>query len=355
MKNTIKQIALVVLGIVSQLSLSYAQDNVKVKGGFKSCISCSYEYKFGNVDLKSKIKKTSCKYDNNGNNIEVINYNDDGSISEKTTYKYDIKNNLIEFVSSSYSKSTYSYDSIGNITEEKSYATMGYSLNEVKSYKYNTMGNLIQKVFYNSSGEISGKETYTYDNKENLINLTWNCTYNLLKGELTNKYNLNGNLIETIGKGNWGYIDMEKDFNYDKNGMRKGSFYIDSPFSLPWSEEALTYVNTWKIIYIYDGNGNLTEQIIGDLANSNTPLTKNIFKNDTTGKMIECKSGGDYRAIFKYDNKENLIEYSFFNDYTNGSTKKALKYDNYNNLIEEITYDGLNEPMTKTEYIYLKY
>lgn len=103
-------------------AITFAQDKpIKVKGVFKKCEVYRYEYKFGQIDLKSKTLnhiehfnefgyliekignennngKTTYKYNISGNLYERTNYNDDNTIMFQTKYKYDNMNNLLEII-----------------------------------------------------------------------------------------------------------------------------------------------------------------------------------------------------------------------------------------------------------------
>jgi len=70
----------------------------KVKGGYKKCNVYMYSYKFGKIDIKSKMELYTCKYDSRGNMIEKVQYNSDDSIESKNTHKYDSRGNRIEAV-----------------------------------------------------------------------------------------------------------------------------------------------------------------------------------------------------------------------------------------------------------------
>jgi len=62
------------------------------------------------------------KYDKNGNNIELIGYDSDGSVEGKITYKYDEQGNPIE---------GYLYNLDGSLAEEY---TSQYEYDEQKNW-----------------------------------------------------------------------------------------------------------------------------------------------------------------------------------------------------------------------------
>lgn len=92
----------------------------------------------GNATYKSE----QTIYDNNGNEIEWIKYNKDGSIKRKRIFKYDKKNNLIE---------------------EQEYE--GTQLVKKIVYTYNNFDEKTSVITYDNNNQILKKEIYTYNNK----------------------------------------------------------------------------------------------------------------------------------------------------------------------------------------------
>ena len=135
-----------------------------LKGKVKFYSESKYKLveKFGAIEKKSLSDKSTFKYNVKGNMIEWNQYNANGSLSSKS--KYDEKGNMIESISynangSLFSKQTYKYDEKGNMIEDISYDADDGSLWSKKTYKYDEKGNEIEYNDYNADGSLSSNET----------------------------------------------------------------------------------------------------------------------------------------------------------------------------------------------------
>jgi antitoxin component YwqK of YwqJK toxin-antitoxin module len=113
------------------------------------------------------------KYDDKGNLIEENYYNSNGSLSWKYTYKYDGKGNNIEYNvyedGSLDSKKTYKYDDKGNCIEMTEYNSDG-SLKKKDTYKVAVQDDEVKKNIHKLlDGIFSSNKTYKYDDKGNWI------------------------------------------------------------------------------------------------------------------------------------------------------------------------------------------
>ncbi|MDC0339067.1 hypothetical protein OAN33_05975 [Flavobacteriales bacterium] len=169
----------------------------------------TYHSKISMTGLKSKRNGTTT-YDEVGNKIEQNNYNPDGGLDSKTTYKYDDKGNQIEenlYKSDGGldSKYTYKYDDNGNQIQIKFYESDG-SLYSETAYKYDNKGNQIEAIWYKSDGGLDSKNTYKYDDKGNQIEQNNYNPDGSLDSKYTYRYDDNGNSIEA----NYYYISQGK-------------------------------------------------------------------------------------------------------------------------------------------------
>ena len=219
------KILLIIGLLLSTLSIN-AQE--KIKGGYKNCNVYFYWYKSGNLDINSKNLTRQYQYDEKGNIIEAIDlsleskikykydgndnmleskvHNTDGSVSiSKITRKYDEKGNNIEIVHSAsdldvisidFTKIIYQYDEKGNIMEEAMY--VGRSFHHKDTYKYDGKGNKIEAVHYDSDGSVISKFTYKYDEKENKIEDLYHKPDGSVSLKNTYKYDEKGNVIEMV-------------------------------------------------------------------------------------------------------------------------------------------------------------
>jgi hypothetical protein len=86
-----------------------------VYGGYTQCIVYKYSYKDGQLDSSSKWKSSFIKYTDKGDKISDFDFNKDSSISKMYNSEYDNKGNLISEIwydekYRSSVKRTYKYD-----------------------------------------------------------------------------------------------------------------------------------------------------------------------------------------------------------------------------------------------------
>ena len=168
----------IILAILSVLRLVSCKQSEKkndlteenLKGKVKSIKETLYEAvdKFGQIEKGNWFNNYFTIYDKKGNIIEENDYDSDGSLNSKTTYKYDEKGNKIE--ENDYdsdgrldSKTTYKYDEKGNTIEKNYYSYSDGRLDSKITYKYNEKGNTIEENdYYYSDGRLDSKTTYKY-------------------------------------------------------------------------------------------------------------------------------------------------------------------------------------------------
>lgn len=141
----------------------------------------SFKYDLNNNVIEETYKTDDVYYkylyDSNGNKINDIIYDDDGSISSETQYKYDSNNNRI-WLYRKYSIGTYeevyTYDSNGNLIKEKLINTYEdgetYEHTKVYSYTYDSNGRIIEEMTKGEeNNQIINVTKYTYDQYGNLL------------------------------------------------------------------------------------------------------------------------------------------------------------------------------------------
>lgn len=272
----------------------------RIKGGFRKCDVFIYKYKFGKVNLNSRTKCAKYKFDDKGNKIDVVFFNQKGTIGNKDIYKYDDKCNELEYIS---------YDSKGKI--------------EFKSEsKYNEDGNRIEQTNYKSDGELSSKKTFKYNEKGDLIEYVYYYPPYREESKYEYKYDENGNIIERI-KFETSPISNAQSKNISK--FNNGKIIEES--SNTESGDMLT-----KDVYLYDEVGNNIEKVNYDFDGNKT--SEYICKYNENGNLVEeihniCITG---KMIYKY----------------------SKKYDQIGNMIEYLLFDESDEPTNKFEYIYSK-
>ena len=340
-------------------------------------------------------------FDERGNEIEFIKYDEEGNIWKKEIKKYNEKDRLL------YSKETkilgedetyieensYSYNDKGFLIEEKSYEEdpdTGIS-HRRELYKYNNDQKLIENSYY-SNDSLKRQVLYWYDNKGNLLRKLFyldNKPYTDTKFE----YNHIGNLIKKT----------ENYIKTDYKHVKQYEYDAKNRLILFTKEDDDTKEIILKIIYkddllieIYDNRDDEEVHIFYSYKNKkliNKVISKSFFNGcyydyikekilyDEKGRI---KKSFDYKQnkikktyTYYYDNKDrviktellytgdkkeywidnydtigNLIETIYKND--DYKDKDSYTYDNNNNLLSKITYKG-NKAIEKTFYTYDKY
>jgi hypothetical protein len=233
----------------------------------------------------------------------------------------------------------------------KSFTEFGYSFemlsgviqatgsNGEVTFNYDSLGNRIKFITYDSSHNWFSINTYKYNEDGNQIEQIWE----IRDGQRTvivDLYEIRNNIVKrtnystSVGK----TLVSSFIYKYDTNGkIIEKTEYINGDLSLKYN-------------YKYNSKGNLVEKLT--FLNNGVLETKEFYKYDLNGHPIETIQYFNgklrLRVNYKYDTKGNIIEEI---DYikTNGISRmqKTLnKYDKNGNKIEIITSGDTNHPLT---------
>jgi YD repeat-containing protein len=194
--------------------------------------------------------RTQYQYEN-GRRTKTILYNEDGSV--KTSFKYDEKGNLLDVASFETDKSYYfnkvnKYDAKGRLTEETSLNPDG-TINKKTYFTYDNSGNKIKEVRYGTDGKLEDKKTYTYDSRGKTLEAVQYNSEGQAYSKNIYRWGILGKLLE------------EKAFSYGNFNSRNTYLYDERGNVI---EEALYGENEMllsKTTYKYDAAGNRTEAI----------------------------------------------------------------------------------------------
>ena len=339
-------------------------------------------------------------FDERGNEIEFIKYDEEGNIWKKEIKKYNEKDRLL------YSKETkilgedetyieensYSYNDKGFLIEEKSYEEdpdTGIS-HRRELYKYNNDQKLIENSYY-SNDSLKRQVLYWYDNKGNLLRKLFyldNKPYTDTKFE----YNHIGNLIkktENYIKTDYKYVEQyeydpknrfilfTKEDNYTKEiilkNIYKDDLLIESYDNRDDNIHTIYLYENKKLIekvisknffngcyydhikekILYDEKGRIKKEFDYNQNKLERTYTYYYDNKDRVIKTELLYTGNKKEYwIDNYDTAGNLIETIYKND--DYRDKDSYTYDNNNNLLSKITYKG-NKIVEKTLYTYDKY
>ena len=249
----------------------------------------------------------------------VYSYDRSGNI----THKVKIKNETIE------ESINYQYDISNRLIKEKCYN--GSILKYNYEYKYNSLGDILEKIEYNISDEIISKEIYNYSttNGSQLLSI--------------NKVNTNNEIIET------------KTITYLEEDPFRPKTYKNN--NLTWNGKRLTSygTNTYK----YNSEG---------IRISKT-TSEGEYKYLLDGnKIIKEIKPNNKEIYYHYDEKEELVgfnynakEYFYIRDITgnitniidsNGTIKVSYEYDAWGKVIN---IDGDEDLIEINSYLYKGY
>jgi len=130
--------------------------------------------------IKMSEEHKTFAYDGNGNMIEEVSFSAKGDIVSKISYKYDANNNLAEMsesipqrmskgktlikTESVSEKTTYAYDSKGNLSEENAFSVDG-SISSKTVYTYDEFGIKTGEIYFNVKlNEPQSQTKYTFVN-----------------------------------------------------------------------------------------------------------------------------------------------------------------------------------------------
>lgn len=287
-----------------------------------------------------------------------LDYDEHGLLVKKT---FRSGNNLAHDADNIYG-SEYSYDDKGRKIEERFLGRNGQIAGNkdglaIKAFKYDENDNHIEYKYMNSERQ-AAKDPYgaivlrcEYDEHGNrkgeqfykLDGQPMYCDHNFHKSIYVTDDE--GNVIErtycdTEGKpmiNKYGYASRK--VKYDENGFECEGTH-------------------------YDENGNPTE-----LVNENGSFHKYVFKNDSTGLLLECsyydifgnpmaQDGTVSTYRYEYDKNGNMTSIQFYDTFgqmvkTDGDMCQYKRaYDDQNNMILESYYDADGNPAAEKSGIY---
>lgn len=216
----------------------------------------SVKEKFGEIQKENISRVYSYRYNNNGNLIELIEYNSDGKLNVKETIKYDEKMNKKSHLVSrpdfggggTQYVYSYKYDNRGNKIECEEQWNEGRS-SERDTYQYDKNGRLIEEKQFNSSGVL--ENSYLYDKSGNKIEKYWydknNKNNSVGKHKWVYKYNVSGDVLEEVRYKLDGSLSQKRTYKYDtRRNKVEEEYYIYSK----------KYKQTLTYQYKFDKNGN---------------------------------------------------------------------------------------------------
>ncbi|MDP4267800.1 MAG: hypothetical protein Q8880_10265 [Bacteroidota bacterium] len=301
----------------------FKEERDKIKFfGIKSCTTFDYDSNSSKKDT-NRTKEEKKVYDINGNIIEDIFYNTDGSVYNRNVFFYNKDQNETEHVI---------YNSMGNIinTISTTYDDNGnkievnnYGLNKKIEYqeknRYDKKNHRIESMIYNSDGTVNLTSS-KYDNKGlEIENIEYKSDGSIDTRYVYN-YDINRRLIESISYNQDGDIQNDIVYKYDKNGNEISNVNYDKTKRIAMSVET-SYDSKGRVIQIITKNedGSIEKENTKYDSDSN-PTEKITFKNNVESSKL----------IFKYNNKGLLIETVEVSPQDKTENRRKFEYSFYN-------------------------
>lgn len=147
------------------------------EGGLLSLLRCEYDsagklLECVSIQARDSISRQRCRprYNEAGNKIEELWFNDDGTLSRKYVYKYNPMGQTAEQVMYSYDENgavdekwTTFYDEEGNVVERLCFDQQGRTIGGPIRYKYNCDGDQIEAATFSLKGDLYSTASYFYD------------------------------------------------------------------------------------------------------------------------------------------------------------------------------------------------
>ena len=347
----------------------------------------NYTYSEGydaNDKYYSKVTATNAKgavseeiSDANGKVIKVTDKGTSGDTAIEKAYEYDARGNLVKEIHSAGDCITYSYDSLGRVTEKQQYSSAGvqlyrtvytyYSgLNLVKDMKDYEAGTLYRHTYYeyDSLGRISAKAesnsemtdaekaakavSYTYNLRGEVTGTGYGSSLtNIAAGEISGtryEYNSYGQLTGVyVRKGTSEYKVKEYSYTPSGNVMQVKDFYnytsgTGQYIALSYSYDAYGRVTAMvyedsngavieKHEYAYNRNGQVVKETNLNNVSVNPVNETRSYAYDYMGNLLKSEITGsaNVTTLYTYDKVGNRL------------TKKQ------NNVTTTYTYNGLNQ------------
>lgn len=291
-------------------------------------------------------------YNESGSEIERVNFNEDGSISDKSVRLYDSAGKQIGWKeyqgpdAKPGRSSTWDYDANGNLAEVR---VQYQGLLELRTvYTYDNHRRKVEESRFADDGAFRDRSVYAYNAAGQLVETTYYHN-EVLNGKVHRRYNESGSLVKET-QFDIVHPESTAEYAYDSSG-REIEKRVDS--ETLWS----------KVQTSYDRNGRVAmrETSMG-YKHANVYVThapepgQVVFRYDDRGKVIEEVSYSPDRVIISktvsiYNQAGALIEQVYSRRDNNGG-KVSFEYDTTGNWVKatKSSTDRTNRQTVHVEY-----
>ncbi|GGH01667.1 hypothetical protein GCM10007415_42230 [Parapedobacter pyrenivorans] len=302
------------------------------------------------------------RFDNKGNQIESKTYLKNGTLLSTTNNRYN-KNGII-----AETKTTYT---------DKGKEFYNSSLRESRVFTYDSIGNNTEEIVYDAHGPLRAKIVYIYDQSANLIEMQMLDSGNKLLRKEMYEYDSQGNKIVEQEEGGYKLVHQ-----YDATGKKTVSeFSKEDYMSYEYNEDGLLekekhyrkHITNAKllntIVYKYNKARQLIEEYETDLTWGKSE--RRLYQYDERGNRIEKKwikniGDGDFEEIWSatYDEKGNKLKEvlkadnrTYFEVYLYDENGRKIKTEQYESYLQRTVdkrttflYNNKDSLILKTEF-----
>jgi YD repeat-containing protein len=215
----------------------------------------------------------------------------------------------------------------------------GYKSPDDKFVIFNRSGNILEDSRLYSNDEVAYKEIYNYESHAGVIEKS--------------KYDSQGNLTEKTFLNKDGNVIEVQSFRDSKTYNRKVTYSYNKTNQ---KVEEVVYSPTGqlnKTTYRYDNQGNQFESKDG--IDKDIPNLRYDDKGNVAELFIAQPNKSFYRLTYLYDNKQNLLENTYYSPSGEINRKFVYKYNNNNDKIGHILFNSLGaiDPDINFKYDYV--
>lgn len=300
-------------------------------------------------------------YDRNGNEIERINFNQDGSPEDRTVHIIDANGRVAGWEE---------YELEGEGKRKR--------LTTRSEWTYDKDGNRIEARVY-TQGALSSRTTAIYDSAKRLINETTITDNGSWKTTRKFSYNADGHLTKTVVDTNGGIEVIEQ--SYDASGNLAGykylgtggevskSGYVYNTFGNETERNAEDAISKFKMITSYDSRGRVTTRTTyfeykqPNVSNSHAPEPGAVqFHYNDNDQVVEESAYSPEgkllrRTIRDYDRAARLRSEVYRSNDDVDVAKISYEYDKRGNLVKRVSVnaDQFGKPAVHVEHHVLTY
>ncbi|MEZ5197217.1 MAG: hypothetical protein R2764_12690 [Bacteroidales bacterium] len=260
-------------------------------------------------------KHTYTEFDEKGNLVLEIKYNEEAEVDEKLEITYDdngfIKEEKSFFEGNELSDHA-SYERDENGVIRKSFKHYQDGTTDTINYRYDTDGNLIEKVTVDSYDEVESKELATYENGKLILKEIYE--YDELMAKETYLFDDYGNMIEHH---TWSPDDGNRSYKH-----------------------------------VYDEKGNLIQS--NQYNNKEELSGKAVYSYNKIGKVVEAIEETPYgtsKTSITYDENGNAVEQLETNSSGEVNNKVERKYNADNDVTEAVVFINFHGRSVDQNYV----